>query len=63
MSCDKCAQKIKLSLESIPEINKVKVNLSANEATIYYKDEVNDEDITRKIETLDYKVTGIRNIK
>ncbi|MEE3343362.1 MAG: heavy metal-associated domain-containing protein [Bacilli bacterium] len=62
MSCEKCAKKVKNALESIPEINKVKVDLSKNAALIYYKTEVNDEDIRRKIEEFDYKITGIRNI-
>ena len=62
MSCDKCAKKIKLALETIPEINKVKVDLTKGEAIVYYKDELNDDDITRKVEELEYKITGIRNI-
>ena len=41
---------------------KVKVNLLKQEAIIYYKTEVNEEEIKRKIEELEYKVTGIRNI-
>ena len=62
MSCDKCAKNIKRTLENIPEITKVKVNLTNQEALIYYKEEVNDEEIKRKIEELEYKVTGIKNI-
>ncbi len=63
MSCDKCAKNIKRALESIPEINKVKVNLSNQEALIIYKEEISNEEIKRKIEELEYKVTGIKNIK
>ena len=62
MSCEKCAKNIKRVLEEIPEIDKVKVNLLKQEAIIYYKTEVNEEEIKRKIEELEYKVTGIRNI-
>ncbi len=62
MSCKNCARKIKLALESIPEIDKVKVNLTNNEAIIYYKTSVQDDEIKRKIEELEYKVTGIKKI-
>ena len=63
MSCNKCTEKVKDALMSIPEIDKVKVNLNNKEAIIYSNTEVNDEDIRRKIEELDYQITGIRNIK
>ena len=60
MHCDKCNERVKYALMSIPEVDKVKV--SNNLATIYYKTEVNDDDIRRKIEELEYTITGIRNI-
>ena len=63
MNCNNCAKKIKKALENIPEINKVKINLSTKKATIYYKDIINDNDIINKIEELEYKVTGIINKK
>lgn len=63
MSCNKCKEKVRDALISIPEIDKAKVNLERKEAIIYYKTDINDEDIRRKIEDLEYQVTGIRNIK
>ena len=60
MHCDKCCERVKYALMSIPEIDKVKV--SNNQAIIYYRNEVNDDDIRKKIEELDYNITGIRNV-
>ena len=60
MHCDKCNSSVKDALLSIPEVDKVKV--SNNQAIIYYKTDVNDYDIRRKIEELEYTITGIRNI-
>ena len=62
MSCKKCVDKITYALMSIPEIDKVKINLNKKEATVYYSTNVNDDDIRKKIEELDYQVTGIRNV-
>lgn len=61
MKCDKCNSRVKDALLSIPEVDKAKV--SNNQAVIYYKTEVNDDDIKRKIEELGYSITGIRNVK
>ena len=60
MSCDKCNERVRYALMSIPEVDRVKVSI--NQVIIYYKTDVNDDDIRRKIEELGYNITGIKNI-
>ena len=62
MKCEGCTKAIKRNLETIPEISKVKINLSKNNAIITYKGTLDNNDITRKIEELDYQVTEIKDI-
>lgn len=60
MSCDKCRSHVKDALESIPEVDRAKVN--NDQATIFYKTAFNEDDIRRKIEELGYSITGIKKI-
>lgn len=61
MNCDNCIRRVKGALESIPEVDKAKVSI--NQAVLYYKNNIIDDDIRRKIEELGYTITGIKKVK
>lgn len=62
MHCEKCAERVKNSLEEISLVNKVKVNLKDGNATIYYDMGIDNELLSNKIEELGYSVIGIKDI-
>jgi len=60
MKCDKCASRVKDALESMEEINKVKITLDDGIAKIDGKDNLNLEKIKEKIDDLGYEVIGTK---
>ena len=63
MHCDKCKEKIETNLESLSDINKVKVNLHKKIAIVYYEDTLDNLLLQTAIEKLGYTVTGIKEVK
>lgn len=59
MMCEHCAKKVTTTLQNIPNITKVKVDLKAKYALITYSDSVDDAIIKEKISKLDYQVIKI----
>lgn len=59
MMCEHCAKKVTTTLQNIPNITKVKVDLKAKYALITYRDSVNDAIIKEEISKLDYQVIKI----
>ncbi len=59
MSCIHCSKKVEDVLKSIQNIKKVKVDLKNKEAVISFKENIDNELIKEKIETLGYKVISI----
>ena len=62
MHCDKCAERIKHSLEELSDVDHAKVDYKKAEAIIYYSDFIDDIKISSVIEELGYQVTGIKEI-
>lgn len=62
MSCERCANKISSSLSHLNGILKVKVLLNEKGATLVSKVPVSDEEITRNIEELGYKVNYVKEL-
>jgi len=60
MKCNHCASKVENALSSIEGVSKVKVSLDKKQAVVTYKDTLNDEDVKRKINELDFNVTDIK---
>lgn len=61
MSCSHCAKKVEDNLNSIEGVNKTRVNLSNNTATIIIYRNIDNDIIKSKIENLDYKVISIED--
>ena len=59
MMCEHCAKKVTTTLQNIPNITKVKVDLKAKYALITYSDSVDDAIIKEEISKLDYQVIKI----
>ena len=62
MHCDACAEKVDKALSDLSAIDRAKVDLKKNQATIFYDDEVDDLQVQQTIEELGYTVTGIKEI-
>ena len=62
MHCDACAEKVDKALSDLSAIDKAKVDLKKNQATIFYDDEVDDLQVQQTIEELGYTVTGIKEL-
>lgn len=60
MHCEHCAKKVSETLKNIPNINKVKVNLSKKEATIISKVEIDNQTIQDSFKELDFQITSIK---
>lgn len=60
MHCQHCANKVKETLQTIPGVDKVKVNLSKNEAIITYKKEIDNQLIQDSFNNLDFKIISIK---
>lgn len=60
MHCQHCANKVKETLQTIPGVDKVKVNLSKNEAIITSKKEIDNQLIQDSFNNLDFKIISIK---
>lgn len=60
MHCEHCAKKIEETLKNIPNVNKVKVNLSKKEAIITSKSIIDDQTIKDSFKDLDFTITNIK---
>ena len=60
MHCEHCAKKIEEPLKNIPNVNKVKVNLSKKEAIIISKSIIDDQTIKDSFKDLDFTITNIK---
>lgn len=60
MHCEHCAKKVENTLKNIEGIDKVKVNLSKKEATIYSKIEIDNQTIQDSFKELDFKIVNIK---
>lgn len=60
MHCDHCAKKVETTLKSINGVDKVKVNLSKQEATIISKTEIDNQTIKDSLKDLDFKIINIK---
>mgnify|MGYP004526661557 CR=1 FL=1 len=62
MSCEHCSKKVEKELLEIANIQKVKISLKDKYALIFYKDNIDKNEIKNKINNLDYKVISINEI-
>ena len=60
MHCEHCAKKVEETLKNIPNVNKVKVNLSKKEAIIISKSIIDDQNIKDSFKDLDFTITNIK---
>ena len=60
MHCEHCAKKIEETLKNIPNVNKVKVNLSKKEAIITSKSIIDNQTIKDSFKDLDFIITNIK---
>lgn len=60
MHCEHCAKKVENTLKKIKEIEKVKVNLSKNEAIIISKTEIDNKTIQDSFKELDFKIINVK---
>ena len=63
MHCIACAQKIDKALESLSDVNLVRVDLKKNCAVVFYDNDVDSLLLQKTIEDLGYTVTGIKEIR
>ena len=61
MHCEGCTNRVKRVVNSIDGVS-AKVNLRKKEAVVQYEREVDDAEIIRAIEKLDYRVVTVRSI-
>lgn len=61
MKCEGCANRVKNAISDLKSVKKIDVNLSNKEAIITYKKELSNDDISRKIEALGFKVVEIKD--
>ncbi len=60
MSCSHCASRVENTLSKLPNIKKVKVDLSSNTATITSSKELDVQEVRNIIEDLGYNFTGVK---
>lgn len=60
MHCEHCAKKVEETLKNIPNVNKVKVNLSKKEAIIISKTIIDVQTIRDSFKDLDFTITNIK---
>ncbi len=63
MSCNHCKNKVEVALQTIENVNKVKVDLKSKQAIISSKTEVDKDNIKNIVEELGYKVIDIKENK
>lgn len=59
MKCSGCANRVNNALKQIKGIKKIDVNLENKCANITYKKDITNEELTKAIEDLGFKVVGI----
>lgn len=62
MHCKHCAKKVEDTLLAIDNISKVKVNLEDQSAVITLKEDVKEDILKEKIESLDYKFIKVEEV-
>ncbi|MDY4996855.1 MAG: heavy metal-associated domain-containing protein [Bacilli bacterium] len=62
MHCTNCLDRIKKALEEVPDVVKVKGDLSKQEVSVFYDNALDQEHIKEIIDNLGYSVTGMKNI-
>lgn len=63
MSCNHCKNKVEVALQTIENVNKVKVDLKSKQAIISSKTEIDKDNIKNIVEELGYKVIDIKENK
>lgn len=61
MKCSGCANRVKNALSSIKGIKKIDVNHETKLAKVTYKKDISNDDITRVINELNFKVISIED--
>lgn len=59
MMCGHCEAAVKKVLEALPQVDEAKVSHEAGEAVLTLNGDVTDELLTKTVEDMEYKVTGI----
>lgn len=59
MKCEGCANRVKNILKSVKGIKKINVELENKQAIITIKKEIDEQLVTKLIESLGFKVIGI----
>lgn len=59
MMCNHCKIKVEDALLKLNDVSKVKVSLKDKKAVIYSNDSINDDDIIKVIDKLEYKVINV----
>lgn len=59
MMCNHCKIKVEDALLKLNDVSKVKVSLKDKKAVIYSNSSINDDDIIKTIDKLEYKVINI----
>ena len=59
MMCGHCEAAVKKALEALPQVDEAKVSHEAGEAVLTLNGDVTDELLTKTVEDMEYKVTGI----
>lgn len=62
MTCEHCAEKIKLALENLVDVSKAKIDLKNKQAIISYDNTIEEFLLQQTIEKLGYTVTGIKEL-
>lgn len=60
MTCDHCAQKLKNALENLTDVSKAKIDLTKKTALVTYENTLDEILLQNTIESLGYKVAGIK---
>ena len=62
MTCEHCAEKVKLALENLVDVSKAKIDLKNKQAIISYDNTIEEFLLQQTIEKLGYTVTGIKEL-
>lgn len=60
MMCGHCEATVKKALEALPEVSSAVVSHTTGTAEVTLTAELSDDVLRQTVESLDYKVTGIR---
>ena len=63
MHCDHCASKVDQALESLSDVDSVRVDLKKKIAIVYYSGDVDSLLLQKTVEDLGYVVTGIKEVQ